>query len=672
MIDIRRSSPTDVDLTSTGATVLTERTEVRRLVVFRHRLLTAAYRAGADCERMLAVLHHPDRRLWRECVGEALLAARHLLAVVQAGEGSTDTPATQRLFSLGAQVLEPKRRICDAMERLMTLVPVTAEDEVVLQDARTVRLLVGELLAFHQGAGDATGDRVQRSHPERSARAPAAAGAAVASRVRILVAEDEQQVAALLERRLERLGYHVILAPNGRAALDVATRDRIDLVITDINMPELDGIGLLQELKRQANTRDIPVIVISSQDDLASVANCIEQGAEDHLSKPFDSTILQARIRACVERKRLRDQELDYLAGVARLTEAAREVEGDTYQPGSLAGVVERDDALGHLARVFDRVVTSLRTRHGRLEHRVRQLRHEIGETHARPRVEDDPTTTPFSTGEFVAARYEILGHLGRGGMGMVYRARDTVVGEELALKVVRHELIAADPNLVERLKSEMRLARKITHRNVVRSHDLGEWKGTYFITMEHVKGITLEELLDRRGRLTPASALAIGTQLCDALAVAHEAQIIHRDIKPANLLIDQEGVLKISDFGLARVLHEQAGLTLGGYIIGTPQYMAPELLFGGAPDVRTDLFSVGVVLYECLAGRAPFAGDSPLSLAASITAGDVVSLSSFVPDVPAGVSALVHQLIHFQSNNRPASAREVANKLAELEHVAG
>jgi DNA-binding response OmpR family regulator len=664
MIDLGRGLMKKAELTSfSGATLLTDGADLRRLTIFLHRMRVAAYRASADCDRMLAALHRPDRKQWRECVGDALVAARYLLAIVQAGEPASDSQATQRIFSLGTHVLEPKRRILDAMERLLAMVPVTTEDELVLHDARQLRDTMRSLLAPREdtSSDDSSAERVPVSAalPDRDTASP----------VRILVAEDEAQVAKLLERRLTRLGYEVVMAPNGRVALDIARSERLDLVLTDINMPELDGIGLLQRLKGEQRTRDVPVIVISSQDDLASVTKCIEQGAEDHLSKPFEPTLLHARIRASVERKRLRDHELDYLARVARVTEAAREVERDTYQPGSLAGVAQRDDSVGHLARVFDRVVTSLRTRQDRLEHRVRQLRHEMGETHSRPRADEETHATPFSTGEFIAARYEILGHLGKGGMGMVYRARDSELGEEVALKVVRNDMIAADPNLVERLKSEIRLARKITHRNVVRAHDLGEWKGTYFITMEHVKGITLEELLDRRGRLGTASTLAIGTQLCDALAVAHEAQVIHRDIKPANLLIDQEGVLKISDFGLARVIQSEPGLTLGGFIIGTPQYMAPELLFGGAPNVRSDLFAVGVVLYECLAGRAPFEAESPIALAANMTAGELASLESLLPDLPQGVSILVHQLIQYHPKDRPSSARDIANRLTELEH---
>jgi len=280
---------------------------------------------------------------------------------------------------------------------------------------------------------------------------------------------------------------------------------------------------------------------------------------------------------------------------------------------------------------------------------------------------------SPFASGETLAGRYEILGHLGRGGMGMVYHARDRELGDEVAVKVVRHDLIAADPTLVDRLKSEIRMARKISHVNVVRAHDLGEWKGTYFITMEYVRGISLSELLDRRGRLTVDSTLAIGTQLADALSVAHEQSIIHRDIKPANLQIDDAGALKVMDFGLARPVQRgtEANLTMAGFIVGTPQYMAPEQIMGGDVDARSDLYSVGVVLYECLAGRPPYDAESPVRLAAQMVDGHLRPIIDAVPDVPVRLALTIHQLLSLQPQNRVASARELANTLSEIEHSA-
>jgi serine/threonine protein kinase len=177
-------------------------------------------------------------------------------------------------------------------------------------------------------------------------------------------------------------------------------------------------------------------------------------------------------------------------------------------------------------------------------------------------------------------------------------------------------------------------------------------------------------ELLDRRGRLTVESTLAIGTQLAEALSVAHEAQIIHRDIKPANLLVDEGGVLKVMDFGIARFMERDENITLGGFIVGTPEYMAPEQLMGQTVDGRSDLFAVGVVLYECLAGRPPFVAEAPTALMATIAEGNLLRLSEYVPNVPPDLEALIYQLLQFQPRDRTSTARELADKLSEMDHA--
>jgi serine/threonine protein kinase len=198
--------------------------------------------------------------------------------------------------------------------------------------------------------------------------------------------------------------------------------------------------------------------------------------------------------------------------------------------------------------------------------------------------------------------------------MGVVYKARDRQLGEAVAIKVLRPELGSLDPTVLERFKQELRLARRITHRNVVRTYDLGETGGTYYITMELVRGTTLATFIREAGRLDVPATLTIGKQLCRALEVAHEEGIVHRDIKPQNLLVDPAGFLKVMDFGIARLAERRTesgqALTAVGVVVGTPQYMAPEQLFGEPIDQRTDLWAAGAVLFECVTGRLVF--DSP------------------------------------------------------------
>ena len=276
-------------------------------------------------------------------------------------------------------------------------------------------------------------------------------------------------------------------------------------------MPEVDGYAVLEELKGSPATRDIPVIMISALDDMPSVVRCIEHGAEDFLPKPFDPVLLRARISASLEKKRLRDAEKEYLEQVQRVIEAASAVEGGKYAPGTLSAVAQRGDALGRLARVFDGMATQVKAREDRLREQVRSLRGEIDV--ARRRTADFPAALDggnLHAGQNFAERYEIIAVVGRGGMGTVYRARDRELDEEIAIKTVRPEFVM-DDSLIDRFKSEIRLTRRITHRNVVRAHDFGEWRGIYYLTMEYVEGITLRQLIDTQGRLGIPSTLAIG-----------------------------------------------------------------------------------------------------------------------------------------------------------------
>jgi serine/threonine protein kinase len=202
----------------------------------------------------------------------------------------------------------------------------------------------------------------------------------------------------------------------------------------------------------------------------------------------------------------------------------------------------------------------------------------------------------------------------------------------------------------------------------VVRSHDIGEWQGTHYITMEFIRGVTVADLLEKRGRLTVESTLAIGTQLADALAVAHDQHIVHRDIKPQNLMIDESGVLKVADFGLARTVQRTKALTQAGYVIGTVSYMAPEQLLGGDLDARTDLYAVGLVLFECLTGRLPFEAATPMAILAAVTERKAPDVSTIASDVPPALGAVISRLLEREPEDRFASARDVAEALAQVQ----
>ena len=271
--------------------------------------------------------------------------------------------------------------------------------------------------------------------------------------------------------------------------------------------------------------------------------------------------------------------------------------------------------------------------------------------------------------GQSLGVRYDIKTLLGAGGMGMVYRAVDRELQEVVAIKTLKPELLSADTTALERFKSEIRLARKISHRNVVRTHDLGEARGLYFITMEYVEGTSLKDLVRQRGRLPVNVMLPIAKQLCRALEVAHEAGVIHRDIKPHNMVVERDGTLKVMDFGIARLATRAPaqGLTEAGMVIGTPEYMAPEQLLGDELDARADIYSAGVVLYECLTGKLPFQAPTPIALIARVLEETPDPPRAVFADIPQSISALVMRAMSRERDARPASAKALHDALEEI-----
>src|ERR1700728_1934331 len=208
-----------------------------------------------------------------------------------------------------------------------------------------------------------------------------------------------------------------------------------------------------------------------------------------------------------------------------------------------------------------------------------------------------------FLPGRLIASRYRIIALLGKGGMGEVYRADDLTLGQPVALKFLPDDA-ARDQNLLERFKNEVRIARRVSHPNVCRVYDVGEVESHVFFTMEYVDGEDLASLLRRIGRLPEDKALDIARQLCAGLAAAHTKGVLHRDLKPANIMLDGRGQVVITDFGLAGVADQIQGAEVRS---GTPAYMAPEQLAGKEVSTRSDIFSLGLVLYEVFTGKRAF-----------------------------------------------------------------
>jgi eukaryotic-like serine/threonine-protein kinase len=262
-----------------------------------------------------------------------------------------------------------------------------------------------------------------------------------------------------------------------------------------------------------------------------------------------------------------------------------------------------------------------------------------------------------------IDGRYRVLERLGSGGMAEVYCAEDQQLGRRVALKVL-HRRFAEDEQFVERFRREASSAAGLSHPNVVAIYDRGEWQGTYYIAMELVDGRTLKEIVRDKGPAPPEAAVDVTLQILRAARYAHKHGVVHRDIKPHNVLIDHDGRVRVTDFGIARA--GTSDITETGSVMGTAQYLSPEQAQGRPVDARSDLYSIGIVLYELLTGQVPFDADSPVSVALKQVSEPPVPPADLVPAIPPAIDAVVLRALEKDPSLRYQSADEFIAALDE------
>ncbi len=264
--------------------------------------------------------------------------------------------------------------------------------------------------------------------------------------------------------------------------------------------------------------------------------------------------------------------------------------------------------------------------------------------------------------GKVLADRYEIREEIGKGGMAHVYKAWCNLLNRYVAIKVLREEF-RDDKEFVHRFNVEAQAAACISNLHVVSIYDVGYQDGFYYIVMEYIEGVILKEYIAQKGPLPWREAASIAAQIAEGLAAAHKANVVHRDIKPQNIIMTPEGILKVTDFGIARA-SSQATTTMGGHAIGTVHYISPEQARGGYTDQRTDIYSLGVVLYEILTGKMPFEGESPVAVAIKHIQDKPKSLRLINPDIPPAIEAVTLKAMEKEQSARYASAEEFLNDL--------
>lgn len=523
----------------------------------------------------------------------------------------------------------------------------------------------------------------------------------------VLIIEDDSTLLRGLKDNFQSNGYQVRTATDGQSGLNAALANPPDLILLDIMLPVMNGYEVCSSLRD--NELTVPIIMLTAKGQEQDIIRGLNVGADDYVTKPFNIRELLARANAFLRRYqrnespsqsyRFGDCDLDlsshklFRAGteIPLTTKEFRLLEYFVTRPGR---ALARNDILDTVwgssvivtSRSVDRCIATLRAkvepdaRHPTYIKTIRDIgyRFEIPESESSVTQQDSITSAkesavPIPPGTCLG-RYEVESMLGQGGMAEVYKARDQRLDREVAVKVLKHTC-AQKADLRRRFEREAKAVAALSHPNIRAIFDVANDQGLHFSVMEYLEGQTLRDRLSS-SRMAWPEALDIAINIADGLSAAHEKGIVHRDVKPANVFLVPEGNVKILDFGLALVTTNPVTAdtasaastgTSPGSVLGTVNYMSPEQARGQETDARTDIFSLGVVLFEMLTGTLPFARKTIADTTSAILNEAPPQLESFGVSFPNGLNEVVMTCLRKNLSERCQSASDLRDALVAL-----
>lgn len=486
--------------------------------------------------------------------------------------------------------------------------------------------------------------------------------------ITIFIAEDHLISRMGLKMLLEQTSHFNVIgeAEDGQSAVENILKLKPDVVMMDLGMPKVDGVAATEMIKKELP--ETKILIFTTAEDDESVFKALKAGADGYCLKTISGELLATAIQSVlsgaawldpgIAHKVLRAQmEPQPKSGASPLTQSKLQ----------LLELVEKGKSLEEIAselRVNDSLVKGL------LNELLGQLKGDLSDptTISKSIPKEKQSATGISPGDLIAGHYQVEDRIGHGGMGSVFKARHTHIDRKVAVKTL-HEHLASDKSVMDRFKAEAEASAAIVHQNLITIYDFGLHEGKVpYMVLEYLDGFDLSDLIREVGKLDEETATNIVIQVCDALTAVHAKGIVHRDLKPSNIMLiesnDNPYFVKVVDFGIAKVLDGAKVLTQTGEAIGSPPYMSPEQCFAKPIDHRSDLYSLGCVMYEVYSGSRLFGAGTVCEV--------MMKHVNEMPDlevlteakVSKGIIELIAELLQKDPEKRPASANSVRQTL--------